>query len=247
MKTLERLPAWPREIPRVFRPVAGVQRRGIPWWQLYDVMGMEKARQLKREQEQMSGLTQTYGECFWTGYNFNALASSAVEASLLSGNAQPNIPPFTFDFGNKPGKVISFLARGIISTTSTPTGILQWRLGTTAGATFLSGASVGVSSTITTASGVSTQWWESRLDLICTTPGIGSGNATLQCNGYVTSPVGFAAPYTYALLPTTPPTGTWTATIDDSVTQFVNLSFTWGTSSASNTITLKSLRAYCEN
>jgi len=217
-------------------------------YRLADLLALQQARSLRREQESMSGLTQTYAESFFTGVNFTAFSTSSAEGSLLGGNLQPSIPPFTFDQGARgAGKCISFLARGVFSNTSTPTLIFQWRLGTTSGSSFLSGASVGVSAAITTGSGVTNQWWESRLDLICTTPGIGAGNCTLQANGYVMSPGGFASPFVYALLPTTPPTGTWTATIDDSVTQFLNLSAVWSASSASNTITCKSLKGFCEN
>lgn len=238
--------AWPNAAERVFRTVGQMPNR-IPAYRMADVLALQEARRIRREQHRMGGLTQTYYELFETILNQSAFASSASEGSLISGNSQPSIPPFTFHAANRLGKSVVLIARGVFSNTSTPTIIFQWRLGTTQGASFLSGASVGVSATITTASGVTNQWWESRLDIIAQAPGSGSGNCTLQTNGYVTSPGGFASPFIYPLLPTTPPTGTWTATIDDSVLQWVNLSVTWGTSSSSNTITLKSLRGYCEN
>ncbi len=55
---------------------------------------------------------------------------------------------------------------------------------------------------------------------------------------------GFASPFTYAIEPTTPDTATWTAVIDASLTYYLNVSVTWGTSSSSNTITLKQLLLY---
>lgn len=246
MKTLERL-AWPRHFPREFKTCADLKTRPAPH-RLVDRLALEHARQLRREQEALSGLTQTYSESFFVGQNFSTINTFTSELSLLGGNLQPAIPPFTFDRGGQGGgKSITLIARGVLSTTSTPTLIFQWRLGTTIGSTFLSGTSVGVSATITTASGVTNQWWESRLDLICTTPGMGAGNCTLQGSGYVTSPGGFASPYIYPLEPTTPATATWTAVIDDSVTQFVNFSVTCGSSSSSNALTCKFLKAYCEN
>ncbi len=47
--------------------------------------------------------------------------------------------------------------------------------------------------------------------------------------------------FEYDLEPTTPPTATWTATIDNSLMQFVNVSATWSSMSMSNTITMKQL------
>ncbi len=135
----------------------------------------------------------------------------------------------------------------MLGTTSTPTIIFQWRFGTTSGSSFLSGASVGVSVAITTGSGVTNQWWESWLDVICYTAGTGTGNTSLSCAGVVSCPGGFASPFSYALEPTTPPTATWSAVIDNAVTQFVNLSVTWSASSASNTVTCKKLKMYGEN
>jgi hypothetical protein len=143
--------------------------------------------------------------------------------------------------------MISFLARGIIGTTGTPTIIFQWRMSSTAGSSTLSGSSIGVSSAITTASGISNKLWESRLDLICLTPGQGTGNTTLQAHGTVASPGGFASPFVYPLEVTTPDTATWVQTFDATLTYFVNLSITWSASSASNTITAKHLSAYSWN
>ncbi len=100
---------------------------------------------------------------------------------------------------------------------------------------------------ITTASGVSNQLWFLKLDLTCFTPGIGSTNCTLSGGGYVMSPGGFASPFVYAIEPTTPDTATWTSTIDGSLTQYLNLSVTWSSSSSSNTIRVKNLRAFAWN
>lgn len=230
----ERLPAWPAGFGRLATPrarVTGLKARDLDW------RGRPNA-------VQNSGTTGTWAETMWNNAaDFTAVASTASEASIISGlNDQPVIPALFFH--NKLGKyrTVAILARGVLSTTGTPTATFQVRLGTTSGASFLSGTSVGVSAAITTSSGVTNKWWELRLDLTCNTPGIGTGNCTLSGSGYVTSPGGFAAPYTYALEPSTPDTATWTATIDGSLTQYVNLSMTWSASSASNTITCKYLR-----
>lgn len=242
-------PAWPRAFPRDLKPRASLSGlRPLNAVQRIDQYAEYQARRLRDREDAIrnGGLTQTYGELFFTNFSdFSAVASTSSEASLLAGsNQQPVIPALTL---NTRSKAISFIARGVFSTTSTPTLIFQWRLGATAGSTFLSGTSVGISSAITTASGVSNKFWESRLDLVVYTPGIGTGNASLSGAGYVMSMSGFGTPFFYPLEPTTPDTATWTSTVDAAVTQYVNLSVTWSASSASNTITCKQLQAFCWN
>ncbi len=60
-------------------------------------------------------------------------------------------------------------------------------------------------------------------------------------SGKVSSPVGFASPFSYDIEPTTPATATWTCTIDNSLAQYLNLTLTWSASSSSNTCTLKQM------
>lgn len=245
------LPSWAADLarqPRHFKPMAHFRHdvRVHP-----DMAAMIEARRRHRREQavQNSFLTGTVGEqIFVNTADYSAFNTSASEGSLLSGvNEQPIIPA-TFFF-NKQGRhrCIRFEAMGVLGTTSTPTIIFQVRLGTTSGSSFLSGTSVGVSAAITTSSGVTNKWWALQLDLQCNTTGIGTGNTTLSGSGYVMSPGGFASPFIYPLEPTTPDTATWTATIDNSLTYYANLSVTWSASSASNTITCKKLWAFGYN
>lgn len=166
-----------------------------------------------------------------------ALSSFTSEAGLLQGtNRQPTLPANYF---SSVGVAVRLTAAGELSTTGTPTWIFQVRLHTTQGATELGGVSVGVSPTITSQSGVTDVSWYLDLMLRCTTPGQGGTNGTLVCSGKVVSFAGFAAPYGYALHPSTPPTATWTAGINTVVQQYITLSVTCGTSSGSNNITCK--------
>jgi hypothetical protein len=238
------LPPWPHAIPATESPRARLVNcpRLLPH-QRVDALALQHARRLRGEFPTMSGTTGTWSECMWVNnQDFSAFASSASEGSLLSGvNDQPVIPAFFFLNRQGRSRAISLLARGVLGTTGTPTIIFQVRIGSTAGSSTLTGTSVGVSAAITTGNGVTNKWWELRLDLVCTTPGIGTGNCTLAGSGYVQSPTGFASPFVYPLEPTTPDTATWTNTIDAGVSNYVNLSVTWSASSASNTITLKQL------
>jgi hypothetical protein len=247
-----RLPGWPALAlgVRRFSPRAELScsAEGLSSREYIDRLALAEAGRLADELASVrcSGTTGTWTELMWSNSaDFTALASSASEGSLISGlNDQPVLSALFFH--NKVGRYrsISLLARGVFSNTGTPTLTFQARLGTTAGSSYLSGTSVGVSAAITTGSGVTNKWWELRLDLTCYTPGIGTGNTTLSGSGYVMSPGGFAAPYVYALEPTTPDTATWTSTIDNALTQYLNLSATWSASDALNTIKCKQLYVY---
>jgi hypothetical protein len=239
---------WADALLRRVKPFAKTTLR-INSAQYLDRLALQAARDLRDGAPQMSGTTGTWTELMYAnGADFTAFNTSASEGTLLSGvNEQPTIP--SNFFFNKQGlrRSIIIEAQGVLGTTSTPTIIFQVRMSSTVGSATLSGASLGVTAAITTASGVTNQQWQLRLALVCTVVGQGTNNATLAGAGKVVSEGGFAAPYGYALEPTTPPTATWTQTFDASLQQYINLSVTWGTSSASNTITCKQLKMYGEN
>jgi hypothetical protein len=224
------LPAWPKSQPRTFKPLANLRYGNeIKSYSRSDLAAIMAADGKRRTSESLrnSATTGTWTELLFRNKgDFTAMSTTGSETSFLSGqNQQPTIPALFFD--QVPLRAIGILARGILTTTTgTPTFTFQARLGSTIGVSTLSGTSVGVSAAITSTTGVTNVWWEMRLDLVCTVAGQGSGNATLSGAGYVMSPAGFATPFVYPLEPTTPNTATWTATLDDSVTQYLNLSAT---------------------
>lgn len=238
---------WPKGLPCVFRDRARVAGGAGRPLSLLDehALAMAHRRRAIEESIRCTGLTGTWNETFFSSEaDHTALASSAAEGSLIAGtNKQPFLPAGYLLFQGGAFRGVTIEAQGVFSTTSTPTLIFQVRFGETAGSSYLSGTSVGVSAAITTGSGVSNKWWYLYLSLIATSRGIGTGNTTLSGAGYVMSPGGFAAPYIYPLEPTTPDTATWTSTINGAVTQYINVSATWSASSASNTITCKQLKA----
>ncbi len=248
MQTAHARTPWPTLVPRAFTPrakIAGNPLDHVHPAQRADWIATEKAKRRALLDPVATGLTPTYNEAFYTNTaDHSAVASTASEASLLAGtNSQPFIPSGYLASKNAFGAGIRIRARGVLSTTGTPTIIFTVRLGETSGSSYLSGTAVGVNAAITTQSGVTNKQWELCLELICTVPAIGSGNTTLSGAGWVMSPGGFAAPYTYALQPTTPDTATWTSVLNANATQYINLSATWSASSASNTITCKQLIA----
>lgn len=245
MQTYCKLAPWPAGFPRLDSRRADL-RHNVPI--TADLLGLMHARRVADRENRIrnSFTTGTVTELMFVNTaDYTAVDTTASEASLLAGvNEQPVIPAFFFFNKQGRNRCVRIEAEGILGTTSTPTLQFQIRFGTTAGSTFLSGTSVGISAAITTLSGVSNQWWRLRLDLQCNTAGIGTGNTTLSGSGFVQSPTGFASPFIYPLEPTTPQSATWTSVMDNALNQFVNLSVTWGTSSASNTIKCKSLRMF---
>lgn len=245
---------WPAELPCRIRPHARlrhdpVRRFSRPERDAFHAEAFARQIATRNDAIRNGAQTTTWAKTlFQNQAGFTAFNTSAAEGSLLAGtNQQPVIPATFFDGNEAFGRTLLIEAEGVMGTTSTPTIIFQLRLGTTAGSTFLSGTSVGVTAAITTASGVSNKYWYLRATLTCFTPGIGTGNTTLSGAGYVTSPGAFASPFTYAIEPTTPDTATWTSVIDNSLTQYMNLSVTWSASSASNTITCKRLTVLALN
>lgn len=243
------LAPWPKGVPFVRTDRVRMLQSptdGMPPHQKRDFLAEYEAHRRRQivDAVRATGAGSTYNETIFVNEgDHTALASSSSEGSLLAGlNKQPIIPAGYFLQQGGAFRGIKLLARGVFSTTSTPTLTFQVRAGETAGSTFLSGTSLGVSAAITTGSGVSNKFWELGLDMTCTVRGIGTGNATLSGAGYVLSQSGFGTPFNFPLEPTTPDTATWTATFNAAVTQYLNLSATWSASSASNTITCKYLR-----
>lgn len=228
------IPPWPAGVPKLFTKIGELPRP-------HSRRGLASLSPRARRGTFYTGTTQ---ELMFTNLSdFTAFNTSASEGSLLSGvDDQPFIPAGAFYNRLGKGRTIKLYAAGVLGTTGTPTITFQWRMGTTQGSDDLTGASIGVSVAITCGNGVTNQWWESWLDIQCYTPGLGTDNTILSCAGAVSCPGGFASPFAYALLPTTPPTATWTQTCDAAFSQYINLSVTWSASHASNTVTCKKLQ-----
>lgn len=191
----------------------------------------------------------TWAECIYTNRaDFTAVASFTTESTLLAGqNMQPTIPFNSFGGTRDFGLALRVKARGVLSTTGTPTYQFTLRLSTTEGHATLTGSVIGISAAITTQSGVTNAAWHLDMDVHCGTPGQGTTNASLICVGEVWSTTGFASPFRYALQPSTPESATWTRTLNGGQPQYLNLTCTCSASSASNTVTAKLLQAWIVN
>ncbi|SRR6266699_2674725 len=169
------------------------------------------------------------------------VVSVAAETALLNATTQQPwfYPGFFGSFSGK-GKAVFIEASGVMQTTGTPTFTWFVRLGSTQNV--ITGTILAQSAGITTASGAGAgTYWELRCRIQLNTPGIGTGAATIVSSGMVSSPTGFASPFSYSMEVSTPPNATWTTTLDGSLSQYLMLSVNPGTSSASNNATMKTL------
>jgi hypothetical protein len=153
--------------------------------------------------------------------------------------AQVSIPPFFF--GQNPygaGKTIRIVARGILSSTATPTYTFTCRLGAAAST---SAAIILGSAALTTGSGVTNQIWKFEGDFTMRTIAAAGANSTGQGVGELYCP-GLAATinplYGGAASPGT------VATVDTSIVNYINFNVACSASSASNTITLQQLLVF---
>lgn len=167
---------------------------------------------------------------FTTEVQINDTAGMGVQFHLPPDFWAPSI--------SSTGKSVAIVARGILSSTATPTYTFTVR-GGAAGA--VTGAILLGSAALTTGSGVTNQIWEFRGEFTMKTMGAAGANSTLVGTGLLLSsgtankidPLygGGATP------------GTVT-TFDTSITNYLNFNVACSASSASNTITLQQLLVY---
>lgn len=192
----------------------------------------------------MSFITGTNAELLYantTAGTAKASFTSEVQINDTTGmGVQAHLPPdFFLPNPTAVGKGIRIVARGILSSTGTPTYTFTVRSGT-AGST--TAAILLGSAALTTGSGVSNQPFELQGDVYLVSQGAAGANSTVRgtgmivCPGLATTIAGVGAGASL-----TTPTAT---TFDCSITNFVNFNVTCSASSSSNTITLQSLQVY---
>lgn len=178
-------------------------------------------------------------------------ASTAVSAAKASWTTevtcndtttmgvQARIPAdFWLPNSNSVGRGLRIVARGILSSTGTPTYTFTIRSGTAAA---INTAILLGTAALTTGSGVTNQIWEMQGDVILTTMGAAGNNSTVRGVGTFISP-GTANKIDPAWGGGATP-GT-VATVDTSITNFVNFNIACSASSASNTVTIQQLLVF---
>lgn len=154
-----------------------------------------------------------------------AVASSTTRTNLWVPSLWTPIPAFD----PKPGKLYRLQAGGIISTTGTPTIVFN----PTFGASATPGSNLALGATTTWTLGtLSNAPWFAEFILAIRQVGIAASGASATGNGFVV--VGGAAG---AVGQSVPMGGTVVTTLDHTTAAGLLLDVTWGTNSASNTIT----------
>ena len=189
---------------------------------------------------------------FLTGTNCELLyASTATSAAKASWTTEvtcndtatmgvaPHLPPdFWLPAPGQVGRGIRIVARGILSSTGTPTYTFSIR-GGAAGST--STAILLGTAALTTGSGVTNQIWEMQGDVVLTTMGAAGTNSTVRGVGTFISP-GTANKIDPAWGGGATP-GT-VATLDTSITNYINFNIACSASSPSNTVTIQQLLVF---
>jgi hypothetical protein len=147
-----------------------------------------------------------------------------------------NLPPYFWTPSGALARTLKIVARGILSSTATPTYTFTCRLGTQGS---ISAAIVLGSAALTTGSGVSNQFWEFEGDVVLTIAGAAGANSTVRGTGQLRCG-GLASPFMYPLYGGAASPGT-VATVDISIANYINFNVACSASSASNTITLQQL------
>lgn len=168
----------------------------------------------------------------------NTFTSEVAINDTAGMGVQAVLPPRYFPASPlQPGRGVTIIARGILSSTGTPTYTWSVRLGAAANTTT---AQVGATAALTTNSGVTNQFWEMELDILSQTPGADGANTTVRGTGHLISS-GLATPVNAVWGGAASP---GTASIDTSISNFINFNVACSASSASNSIQLLQLLVY---
>jgi hypothetical protein len=192
----------------------------------------------------MSFITGTNTELLYAstaaGTAKNTFTAETTLNDTAGMGAQVHLPPdFWLSAPNSVGRGIRIVARGILSSTATPTYTFSVRLGA-AGST--TAAIVLGTAALTTGSGVTNQLWELEGDVILTTLGAAGTNSTVRGIGLLDCG-GLASPFSYPAWGGAASPGT-VATVDTTITNYININVACSASSASNSIQLLQLLVF---
>jgi len=192
----------------------------------------------------MSFLTGTNVELLYSNVNPSTAKTTwttEVQCNDVAGmGVQAHLPPdFWLPTPGQVGRGIRIKAAGILSSTGTPTYTFTIRSGA-AGSTTT--AILLGTAAITTGSGVTNQYWELEGDVILTAIGAAGTNSTVRGHGTFRSG-GVAAPYIYPAWGGAATPGT-VATVDTTITNYINFNIACSASSASNAVTIHQLLVY---
>ncbi len=172
------------------------------------------------------------------------LDTFTTEDSLIKTLAPPYIPPNYFSNPSDQSRKIRVVAKGRAGTTGTPTMI--WTLRLLTSTTFAAGGGIGFSTAaITLGNGITLGPWELDVEIVMRTLGVGAAS-TIEVMGFLKGGTILAAGGGIYSLPAANVAFT-SSSFDASVTNYIFLSATCGTSSGSNLIKCESLSVYYDN
>lgn len=192
----------------------------------------------------MSFLTGTNTELIYASTSPGTAKASFTSEVLINDTAGMGVQahlPADFWLPNKAqsiGRGIRIEARGIVSSTGTPTYTFTVRFGAAASTTT---AIVLGTAALTTGSGITNQYWELTGNIVLESIGAAGTNSTVRGLGYLISP-GFANKIDPAYGGAASP-GT-VATVDTTITNYINFNATCSASSSSNSITIQQLLVF---
>ena len=191
----------------------------------------------------MSFVTGTNTELLYASLGAGTAKASFTSEAQINDTAgmgvQCHLPPdFWLPNNNQPGRALRIVARGILSSTGTPTYTFTIRSGAPGNT---SSAILLGSAALTTGSGVSNQYWELEGDVVLTAIGAAGTNSTVRGIGRILSP-GLASTispvYGGAASPGT------VSSLDTSISNYLNFNVACSALSASNSITLQQLLVF---
>lgn len=193
----------------------------------------------------MSFLTGTGTELLYANTAAGTAKASFTSEVAINDTAgmgvQFHLPPdFWLASPGQVGRGIRIVARGILSSTGTPTYTFTVRSGAAASTT---AAILLGSAALTTGSGVTNQPWEFQGDVVLSAIGAAGANSSVRGYGMFLSP-GIASPFMAGLGANASLTTPVATTLDTSITNYLNVNCTCSASSASNTIQLQQLLVF---
>lgn len=190
----------------------------------------------------MSFITGTSQELIYanttSGTAKNTFTSEANINDTAGMGERANIPPYFFMNPYGVGRTLHIIARGILSSTVTPNYTITIRLGATGSTT---AAIILGTAAVATISGAANRVWELDGHVVMRAVGTAGANSTVQGLGTLRS-AGLAVVVADAFAGAASP-GT-VATVDNSITNFINVNATCSASSASNQIQLLQLLVF---
>jgi hypothetical protein len=182
----------------------------------------------------MSFLTATQPELVFAGFTAGSALTNSTTATCISprGNTTPlpYLPPGFFPAAYGANRKLKVIARGIVSSAASSPGTLTLAVYLASTDTGTLGTSLVASGAFTPAVSLSSAIWELDVTVTCGAPGPTPnlyGMGKLEVNPTASAGAGYGCGSTSAV-----------TALSTEAAYYVQVAATWGTASASNTITM---------